>query len=316
MKILIPGGSGHVGAVLIRHFLAQGHEVTVLSRHSFELPGVAVLTWDGETVGDWASTVDGTDVVVNLAGRSVNCRYHQANLDSMMNSRVRSVRAVGQAIAAAKNPPRVWLQASTATIYAHRYDAPNDEAIGILGGDEPGAPRTWNASIAIAKAWEAETLAIETPNTRKVLMRSAMTMSPDSGSVFDVLSHLTRLGLGGRLGNGRQYVSWIHQTDFARAVSFLIDRENLDGDVNLCSPNPLPQTEFASLLRAAWHVPFGLPAAEWMVEIGTWLRQTESELVLKSRRVIPTRLLEAGFTFEFPNWGPAAIDLASHIRNH
>ncbi|MBS1728135.1 MAG: TIGR01777 family oxidoreductase [Armatimonadetes bacterium] len=314
MKILIPGGSGHVGAVLIRHFLARGHEVTVLSRHSFELPGVAVLTWDGETVGDWASTVDGTDVVVNLAGRSVNCRYHQANLDAMMNSRVRSVRAVGQAIAAAKNPPRVWLQASTATIYALRYDAPNDEATGILGGDEPGAPCTWNASIAIAKAWETETLAIETPNTRKVLMRSAMTMSPDSGSVFDVLSHLTRLGLGGRLGNGRQYVSWIHQTDFARAVSFLIDHADLDGAVNLCSPNPLPQAEFASLLRAAWHVPFGLPAAEWMVEIGTWLRQTESELVLKSRRVIPTRLLEAGFTFEFPNWGPAAEDLATANR--
>lgn len=310
MKIVIPGGSGHVGAVLIRHFLSQGHEVTVLTRGQFSHQGVTNLSWDGETLGPWTSAIEGADVVINLAGRSVNCRYNQANLDSMMQSRVRSVQVIGHAIQQCQIPPRVWLQSSTATIYCHRYDAANDEATGILGGDEPGAPRTWNESIKIAKAWEAETLKIETPKTRKVLMRSAMTMSPDAGSVFDVFCSLARRGLGGRLGDGKQYVSWIHGEDFARAVSFLIEHEEIEGSVNICSPNPLPQAEFAEDLREALDVGIGLPATNWMIELGTWAMRTESELVLKSRRVVPTRLLEAGFTFNFPIWKDAAKNLA------
>ncbi len=309
MKIIIPGGSGHVGAVLIRHFLNQGHELSVISRRDFSYPGVKTLFWDGESVGDWAAEIDGADVVINLAGLSVNCRYNSSNLNQMMESRIRSVRAVGEAIRQAVNPPKVWLQSSTATIYAHRYDAPNDETTGILGGDEKGAPRTWNESIKIAKAWEAETLKIETPKTRKVLMRSAMTMSADEGSVFDVFSSLARRGLGGRLGDGRQFVSWIHEQDFARAISFLIEHDEMDGAVNVCSPNPLPQSEFAKDLGEAWGVKFGLPASKWMVEIGTWAMRTESELVLKSRRVVPTRLVEAGFKFDYPEWKNAARDL-------
>jgi uncharacterized protein (TIGR01777 family) len=216
---------------------------------------------------------------------------------------------VGQAIAQASRPPRVWLQASTATIYAHRYDAPNDEATGLIGGPEPDAPSAWRFSIEVAKAWERAANDSTTPYTRKVLMRSAMTMSPDRGGIFDVLLRLVRFGLGGRVGDGRQYVSWIHDQDFVRAVFRLIERDDLEGVINLAAPNPLPYAEFMRTLRAAWGIPIGLPATKWMVEIGMFFLQTESELVLKSRRVIPGRLLQSGFTFQFPVWAEAAHDL-------
>jgi uncharacterized protein (TIGR01777 family) len=319
MKIIIPGGSGQVGTVLARHFHAVGHEVVVLSR----APDRAVapwraIEWDGMTLGLWANQFDGADVVINLAGRSVNCRYNQKNRRAIMDSRVNSTRIVGKVIAQAKRPPRVWLQASTATIYAHRYDAPNDEATGILGGDEPGAPDTWRFSIDVAKAWERTLDEAVTPHTRKVAMRSAMTMSPDKGGIFDVLLGLVRRGLGGRAGDGRQFVSWIHDRDFIRAVEFLIERDDLSGPVNLASPNPLPYIEFMRELRRAWGgvgAKIGLPATTWMIEIGTRLMRTESELVLKSRRVVPGRLLDSGFEFEFPMWRDAAADLCRRWRD-
>ena len=306
MKVVLAGGSGHVGAVLLRHFAARKDETIVLSRS----PKPGGMKWDGRTLGQWVDVVDGADVNINLAGRSVDSRSHDGNLREMLDSRVDSTRVIGQAIANSVRPPKLWLQASTATIYAHRFDAANDEKTGVIGGDEPGAPRTWNASIKIAKAWEEELAAAVTPRTRKVAMRSAMTMSPDRGSVFDVLASLARLGLGGRLGSGKQYVSWVHEFDFARAVQFLIEHEELEGPVNICSPYPLPQEEFARILREAVGARLALPVPEWLVEIGTWLRQTESELVLKSRRVVPRRLLEAGFEFRFQTWAEAALDLS------
>jgi uncharacterized protein len=236
VNIVIPGGSGQAGAILRRSLTAAGHDVVVLSRS----PSPAEVRWDARTVGAWARELEGADAVVNLAGRSVNCRYTPANRRAIMDSRVDSTAAVGNAIAACKEPPRVWLQASTATIYAHRYDAPNDESTGILGGGEPDAPDTWRFSIDVARAWERALDAAATPRTRKIAMRSAMIMSPDRGGVFDVLLGLVRLHLGGTIGNGRQYVSWLHDDDFARAVQFLIERDDLAGPVNLASPSPLP----------------------------------------------------------------------------
>lgn len=274
------------------------------------------MTWDGETLGAWADEIDGADVVINLAGRSVDCRYHARNLAEMMESRLRSTTAMGRAIASAQRPPKVWLQASTATIYAHRFDAANDEFTGMLGGEEPNAPRKWNASIAIAKAWEEAALRIPTPYTRTVLLRSAMTMSPDPGSVFDVLSKLARWGLGGTIGNGLQYVSWIHEDDFTRAVEWLIEHDDLSGAVNLCAPHPLPNHEFMAALRNAFHRMVGLPAPAWLLEIGCWLLRTESELVLKSRRVVPGRLLESGFTFMYPYWNDAANNLEKRRKEN
>ncbi len=314
MKVVIPGGSGHVGAALIRHFRSLGWEISVLSRKSFVCDGVKSVTWDGKSSGDWCCELEGADVVINLAGRSVNCRYSVENLNDMMNSRVDSVRVIGEAIAGCTNPPKVWLQASTATIYAHRYDSPNDEFTGIMGGDEPGAPFTWNASIKIAKAWEDEFEKANTPRTRKVAIRSGMTMSPDKGSVFTVFADLAKKGLGGRLGDGKQFVSWIHEKDFTAAISFLIEHDEITGVVNLCSPNPLPQTEFMKILRKAVGAPFGFPAPAPLVELGTRFMQTESELVLKSRRVIPSLLLKHGFKFQFPNWKEAVADLVKLLK--
>ena len=313
MKIIIPGGSGQVGTVLARDFHAAGHEVVVLSRVARNAPW-KVVSWDGQTDGDWVDLLEDADAVINLTGKTVNCRYTPANRAEIMESRVRSVRAVGKAIAKAARPPRVWLQASTATIYAHRYDAPNDERTGILGGSEPNAPDTWRFSIDVATAWERVTNEIETPRTRKVLMRSAMTMSPDRGGIFDTFLRLVRFGLGGRAGNGRQYVSWIHDQDFIRALHWLIEHDHICGPVNLASPAPLPYTQFMRALRDTWGMPIGLPATEWMVELGTRILGTESELVLKSRRVVPDRLLRDGFAFKFPAWPVAAADLCARWR--
>src|SRR5262249_26884242 len=161
----------------------------------------------------------------NLAGRSVNCRYGPENRDAIMDSRVESTRVLGEAVARATKPPRVWLQASTATIYRHRYDAPNDEATGLLGGGEPGAPDTWNFSIDVAKTWERVFAEAAAPTTRKVALRAAMVMNPGRGSTFDLLLALVRLGLGGRAGDGRQYLSWIHHADFLRSIRWLIYHE-------------------------------------------------------------------------------------------
>jgi uncharacterized protein (TIGR01777 family) len=310
VKIVVPGGSGQVGAILRRAFSAAGHDVVVLSRH----PAPGDVAWDGRTIGSWVREFDGADAVVNLAGRSVNCRYTPENRRAIMNSRVESTTTIGRAIAECNEPPRVWLQASTATIYAHRYDAPNDEHTGILGGGEPDAPDTWRFSIDVARAWERQLDDAETPRTRKVAMRSAMVMSPDRGGVFDVLLGLVRRGLGGAIGDGKQYVSWLHDEDFAAAVEFLLERDDISGPVNLASPSPLPNRAFMAGLRKAWGAHVGLPAAEWMVELGTFALRTESELVLKSRRVTPARLLEAGFGFQHPTWEDAARDLVDRWR--
>ena len=308
MKIVIPGGSGQVGTLLARRFQADGHEVSVLSRGSKSAPW-KVVEWDGKTLGGWKHELDGADVVINLAGRSVNCRYNTSNRQQIVDSRVESTRIVGQAIAESRRPPKVWLQASTATIYAHRFDVANDEATGIIGGREPNVPETWKFSIEVAKAWEYALDQAATSNTRKVKMRAAMVMSPDKDGIFDTLLTLVKRGLGGTAANGRQYISWIHEYDFINAIYWLIDQPNIFGAVNLASPNPLPNAEFMRILREAANVGIGFPATRWMLEIGAAFMRTETELILKSRRVVPGILLKKGFQFQYPNWEVAAKEL-------
>lgn len=311
MKIILAGGSGQVGTLLARTFHRDGHEVVVLSRREMPAPW-RVIFWDGYSLGKWTEELEGADVIINLAGRSVNCRYHVRNRREIMDSRVGSTRVIGEALVGLKNPPKVWLQSSTATIYEHRFDAPNNEISGILGGEEPNAPDTWRFSIDVAKAWEQAAQEQKSlDKTRLVLLRSAIIMSPDRGGAFDMLLRLVRFGLGGRAGNGLQYVSWIHEADFVRAIYWLIIQESLSGPVNLAAPHPLPNHEFMRILRQAWGIRIGLNSTNWMLEVGAFFLRTETELILKSRRVVPTRLMQSDFIFQFPKWPEAARDLCT-----
>jgi uncharacterized protein len=231
-----------------------------------------------------------------------------------MQSRVLSTRVLGVAVGRAKRPPPIWMNSSTATIYRHALDRPMDEATGELGINEPGAPSTWNFSSDVAKSWEKEFFRAEAPVTRKVALRSAMIMDPSRGGIFDTLLRLVRLGLGGTAASGEQYISWVHGADFLRAIEFLIEHDELDRVVNVAAPNPVSNREFMRALRKAWGTPVGLPATRWMLEIGALLMRTETELILKSRRVVAGRLMEAGFEFEYKDWSAAAKDLVERWR--
>lgn len=306
MHFVIPGGSGQVGSLLTRDLRAKGHRVTTIGRGP---GGEDHLQWDGRTLGAWANALDGADVVINLAGRSVNCRYNEENLKAMMDSRVHSTTIVGEAIAQCSSPPPLWLQMSTATIYAHRFDAPNDEEAGIMGGHEDGVPAYWKRSTDIAEAWEKALELAECPATRKVALRTSMVMTADKDGIFSVLLSMVRRRLGGSIAGGEQYVSWIHGDDFVRAIEFLVAREDINGAVNLAAPNPLPQRDFMKAMRDAAGISLGLPAAAWMAKVGAVFMRTDAELLLKSRRVVPGRLLAAGFEFTFARWQEAATDL-------
>ncbi len=314
MRIVIAGGSGQIGNILARDWAARGYEVVVLSRRPDETRLWRTVQWDAATDGDWVDEIDGAKVVVNLAGRNVNCRYTETNQKLILESRIQSVAALGRAMRRAEHPPALWLQASTATIYAHRFDEDNDEYSGLIGGGEKDAPRKWDYSVKVAEAWEEATRQAQRAGTRQVFMRTSMLMSPDRGGIFDVLSRIVRFGLSGNAHDGRQYVSWIHDRDFLNAVSWIVDHGELEGVVNVTAPNPVPYSQFMGALRRAWGMPIGLPATKWMLEIGAWLAGTETELVLKSRRVVPRRLSESGYQFAFPAWSEASIDLVKRWR--
>ena len=320
MKIVIPGGSGHIGQLLAKSLLACGEQVVIISRNMPDLvledksELLEFCHWDGRTEGDWMDHIDGSDLVVNLAGRSVNCRYNEANRKEITESRVLSTQLVGKAIAKAKKPPECWMQMSTATLYEHRYDKANDEIDGIIGGSDPKQPSAWNFSYDVVKAWEKAVDDVEVPGTRKIKLRTSILMSPGEGGPFDVLLRLVRMGLGGTMGNGKQYISWISDHDFVKGILFCLLFRDIEGPVNFASPGALPNAEFMQILREVWGAKFGLPATEWMLEIGALLLQTETELILKSRRVAPGRLLEAGFEFDFPEWRGAAEELVRRWR--
>lgn len=328
MRILIPGGSGQVGTILAWHLHSVGHNVTVLSRAP-QAQGAhpwRTLPWDGLTPGPWAAEIDRSDAVIHLSGRSVNCRYNAANRRAIFDSRIKPTLLLGELIAASPTPPRIWMNASTSTFYRHALDRTQDEFTGELGDlpsergtrEPANLPETWSFSIDVASRWEQAFLSVPTPRTRKIRLRSSMVMSPDPCGVFSVLSTLVRTGLGGSIGSGRQFVSWIHDVDYCRATDLLLAHpeitEETGGIVNMTAPEPLPNRDFMRDLRRAWHMPIGLPATEWMIQVGTFLMRSESELVLKSRRVVPTLLLHHGFEFIFPTWLASAQDLVSRMR--
>ena len=304
-RIVIAGGSGFLGGILIAHFGRQGFEVVNLSRSVGSRVSCREVAWDGRTLGPWTGELEGADAVINLAGRSVDCRYHERNRREIFDSRIESTRVLGQAVARCKNPPRVWLNSSTATIYRHTFGPAWDER-GEIGGT-PEANDSF--SVEVALAWEQEMNTVATPQTRKVALRSAMVLGHGANSVFPVLRRLVCCGLGGRMGSGEQFVSWIHQADFCRALDFILAHDELSGSVNLAAPTPLSNVEMMSTLRQLCGVPLGLPATTWMLELGAFLLRTETELILKSRRVVPGRLLSSGFEFRFPTFRTAASDL-------
>jgi hypothetical protein len=306
-RIILAGGSGFLGGELAKKFLAQRYEVVVLTRSPRERSdGAKEIFWDAKSLGDWAKFVDGAEVVINLAGKSVDCRYNEKNRREIIASRVDSTWVLGEAIAKCKNPPRAWLNSSSATFYKHTFYKPMDESGEI--GATPEAKDQF--SIEVIRQWECAFDEALTPRTRKIAMRTVMVLGHARNSVFPVLRRLTKLSLGGKMGSGRQYVSWIHQEDFCRAVEWLIAHEEISGVVNICAPNPLPNADMMRLFRQICGVPFGLPAPEWMLEIGAFFIRTETELIIKSRRVVPGRLLASGFKFQFSEMRGALANLS------
>lgn len=316
LRIVIPGGTGLLGQILARHFHERGHSVIVLGRHGRAFPWQMAL-WDGMELGDWTDFVDGADVVINLAGRSVRCRQTVANQREIKHSRVIATEIVGRAIARAAKPPSLWLNASTVGIYRHSLDRAMDDITGELGGDPPGSPGEWRFLVDVAESWERTLFAANTPATRRIAMRLGIVMSPDERGGFGHMLGMVRVGLGGAAGSGRQFVSWIHDVDFVRAVEFLIHHKEMSGPVNVCSPCPLPNREFMRCLRQAWCTMYvGLPTPRWMLSLSSLLIGPESQILLKSRRVSPRLLLNSGFEFHFPNWRGAAQDLVCRWREY
>jgi uncharacterized protein (TIGR01777 family) len=303
-KIILAGGTGFLGRLLSTFLAARGYQVVILTRSPKSLNGVPEIGWDGRTLGGWVDQLEGA-AVVNLAGRSVNCRYHERNQRLIMDSRICPTRVLGEAIAKCKTPPPVWLNASTATIYKHTFGQAWDES-GEIGGTREAKDEF---SVEVATAWERSLEEAPAPVTRKVAMRTALVLGLEKNSVFPVLRRLARLRLGGKMGDGRQFVSWIHQQDFCRAVEWLIANEGFRGPVNLAAPHPVTNGEMMEKFREICGVRAGLPAASWMLEAGAFVLRTETELVIKSRRVVPKRLIESGFTFLFPHLLEALEDL-------
>lgn len=309
-KVVLAGGSGFLGAALGRWLSERGYDVVVLSRHLKPLAHGRCVHWDGETLGAWADELEGAAALINLAGRSVNCRYHARNRRLIMDSRILSTRVLGQAVAGCATPPRVWLNSSTATIYKHTYgDAHGEDG-------EIAATREANDafSIQVARAWEEEFAQAECPQTRKIVLRAAMVLDAVPGTVYEVLRRLARFGLGGKMGDGKQFLSWIHADDFCRAMQWLIETPSATGIYNIAAPNPLTNADAMRLFRRAVRMQIGLPAKRWMLEIGAFLLRTETELIIKSRRVVPTRLLAEGFAFEFPTLASAITSLETRRR--
>jgi len=308
-RIILAGGSGFLGQVLAHWFCQRSWDVVVLTRSpKARQDGMREIAWDGETIGDWAHAIDGAEGVINLAGKSVNCRYHERNRREILESRLLPTRVLGEVIAQCQTPPRVWINSSTATIYRHTFGPAWDES-GEIGGT-PEAKDQF--SIEVATAWEREFETASTPKTRKVAIRSAMVLGHAKNSVFPMLRRLTRFGLGGRMGSGRQFVSWIHHEDFCRAIEWLIEHDDLCGVVNVAAPNPLTNSEMMRLFRAQCGVAMGLPAPEWMLEAGAFFMRTETELIIKSRRVVPGRLQASGFSFRHSHLHQAVQQLFAH----
>ncbi len=300
--VVIIGANGFLGRYLCRHFIRNGREVVAIARHRKGWSGDGMfLEWDGKTQGPWTYALEGAELVINLAGRSVNCRYNAENRDEIIRSRVEATETIGRAIAECRVPPKLWLNASTATWYRHAEDRPQDEWHGEAGE---------GFSHQVARAWEDAFFAAKVPAvTRKVALRIGMVLANEPDTVYDVLTGLTNRALGGAMGSGNQRVSWIHMEDFLRAVEFVMRDPFIAGIMNLTAPDFPTNREWMRHFRDTIGMPVGLPATEWMLEVGAAFMNTETELVLKSRWADPLRLREGGFRWRYAKAADAIADL-------
>lgn len=298
--IVIASGTGYLGQVLVRYFESVGYECVILTRQRQRpYEKGRFVQWDAQSLGGWIEELENAEALINLTGRSVNCRYNAQNQLDIFNSRQLSTLVLGEAILQCKKPPKVWLNSSSATIYRHAQDRPMDEFNGEIGE---------GFSVEVCKLWEHTFTGFDLPKTRKIILRSALVLG-NYGGVFPEFKKLVQMRLGGKMGSGEQMVSWIHEQDFANAVHFLIKNPVCNGIFNLSAPMPLSNKNMMSCLRQQLGIRFGLSSTLWMLKVGTWLKQTESELVLKSRWVVPTRLKSLGFDFEFNEFEKAVDNL-------
>jgi len=290
-KIVLAGGNGYIGTKLAEHYKALTDEVIILARQPQPTDGnVKTLVWDGKNAGDWVSELENADLLVNLCGKNVNCRYTERNKQEILASRVDPTNLLNEVVLKLQHPPKLWINASSATIYRHAEDRPQDELNGDIG---------YGFSVDICRAWENAFFRVNTLHTRKIALRIGIVFGKNS-AVFPRLLNLVKFGLGGQQGNGKQYVNWIHEDDVVQITEWLLNHQELNGIINATAPNPVTNAEQMRLIRKAYGKPFGLPAPKWLLTIGAWLIGTETELILKSRWVVPTRLMEAGYQFKFP----------------
>jgi uncharacterized protein (TIGR01777 family) len=294
-RIVLAGGSGFVGSVLSPVLLARNYEVIVLTREALPRRGdIHYEQWDGRMPGPWETLVDGAEAIVNLTGHTVNCRHTPENRRKIMDSRVNSVRALGEAIARAGRPPKAFVQASGVGIYGDQGDRWCDE----------NAPHGNDFPAEVCKLWERAFAEIAAPQTRKVVLRLGVVLGPDGG-FLRLLGTLTHWFLGGQLGNGRQFISWIHLSDLNRMFLWSIERVGIAGVFNTCAPNPVPNAEFMREMRAALHRPWSPPVPKLAARVGSALMGTEASLALVSQRCAPKHFLRQGYRFDFAELRPA-----------
>ena len=299
MRIILAGGSGFLGEAIKEYFESTGNEIFVLTRNPKR---VNEIYWDAKSLGDWSTIIENADVLINLVGKSVDCRYTESNKLEILQSRILSTEVLQEVIGGCKRPPKIWINASSATIYAHSETEEMTEANGIIGDD---------FSMNVCKKWEGEFFKISNPNVRKVAIRTSIVLGVNGGA-FPKLKLISKLGLGGKQGRGNQMVSWIHILDFCRAIDFVISNDKIDGSINLTAPKPIQNKYFMKTCRSVLKVNYGLPSPKFILEIASFFLRTETELLLKSRNVIPEILIKAGFKFLFPNSESCIEDLISN----
>jgi len=296
-KIVIAGGTGALGKSLTDIF--SENEVIVLSRYQKPDKGnVKYVQWDAKTLGSWTEALEGSTAVINLVGKSVNCRYTTHNKEEIISSRVDATNIIGKAIQRLKRPPEVWINAGSAAIFGNSSDVIKDEN-GSLGE---------GFSAGVCKLWEKSFNEVHTPQTRKVFLRIGMVLQRDGG-VLKPFLNMAKFGLGGRIGSGQQYITWIHDLDFKELVNWVIKEKDVSGVLHVSSPFPVTNQEFMESLRKSIKMPIGLPNPALFIKIGAALIGTEAELVLSGRRVVSTVLNHKGYTFKYPELSMALNEL-------